>query len=34
MLIQEYHVTSKHVSGARHYIPDVVSRDPTGLTQN
>jgi hypothetical protein len=34
MLIQEYHVMIKHVRVARHYIADVISRDPTGLTQD
>jgi hypothetical protein len=34
MLIQEYHVMIKEVSGARHYIADIISRDSTGLTQD
>jgi hypothetical protein len=33
MLIQEYHVMIKHISGARHYTADVISCNPTGLTQ-
>jgi hypothetical protein len=33
MLIREYHVTFKHVSGGRNYLADIISCDPAGLMQ-
>jgi hypothetical protein len=34
MLIQEFRVMIKHISGTRHYTADIISYDSTGLTQD
>jgi hypothetical protein len=33
MLIQEYQVKIKHISGVKNYLADIISRNPAGLTQ-